>query len=298
MQTLDSLKRRIKSAEDLQSIVKTMKALAAVSIRQYEKAVESLVEYNRTTELSLHVVLTDRGQEFLEEGIHPGGRVGALIFGSDQGMCGQFNDVIADYALSNLIEMGIGEENWMLMSVGLRVEGRLRGAGYPIQKHISLPGSVAGISREVQAIVMTLENWRLHRGVNTVYLFYNRPVSGAANRPTTVRLLPIDVERLRKLETKTWPSHILPIFSMDRQQLMRALIRQHLFVLLFRAFAESLASENAARLTSMQSAEQNIEDRLQLLTQEYHGLRQNSITSELLDIVSGFEVLTNDQPPR
>ena len=85
---------------------------------------------------------------------------------------------------------------------------------------------------------------------------------------------------------------------MDRQQLMRALIRQHLFVLLFRAFAESLASENAARLTSMQSAEQNIEDRLQLLTQEYHGLRQNSITSELLDIVSGFEVLTNDQPPR
>ena len=298
MQTLDSLKRRIKSAEDLQSIVRTMKALAAVSIRQYEKAVESLVEYNRTTELSLHVVLTDRGQEFLEEGIRPGGRVGALIFGSDQGMCGQFNDVIADFALSNLIEMGIDEKNWLLMSIGLRVDGRLRDAGYPIQKHLALPGSVGGISREVQAIVTTLESWRLHRGVNTVYLFYNRPISGAAYRPTTVRLLPIDVERLRNMETKTWPSHILPIFSMDRQQLLKALIRQHLFVLMFRAFAESLASENAARLTAMQSAEQNIEDRLQLLTQEYHGLRQNSITSELLDIVSGFEVLTNDQAAR
>jgi F-type H+-transporting ATPase subunit gamma len=88
VQTLDSLKRRINSAEDLQSIVRTMKALAAVSIRQYEKAVESLVEYNRTTELSLHVVLTDRGQELLEEEIKPGGRVGAIIFGLTRGCVG------------------------------------------------------------------------------------------------------------------------------------------------------------------------------------------------------------------
>jgi F-type H+-transporting ATPase subunit gamma len=292
VQTLDSLKRRIHSAEDLQSIVRTMKALAAVSIRQYERAVESLVEYNRTTELSLHVVLTDRGQELLEEETQPGGRVSAIVFGSDQGMCGQFNDVIADYALSNLIEMDIAEKDWMLMSVGVRVDGRLQDAGYPIHKHLSLPGSVSGISHKVQSMVMTLDTWRLSRGANTVYLFYNRPISGAAYRPTTVRLLPIDVERLRSMETKTWPSHILPTFSMDRQRLLRALIRQHLFVLLFRAFAESLASENAARLTAMQSAEQNIEDRLLLLNQEYHGLRQNSITSELLDIVSGFEVLT------
>jgi len=293
VQTLDSLKRRINSAEDLQSIVRTMKALAAVSIRQYEKAVESLVEYNRTTELSLHVVLTDRGQELLEEEIKPGGRVGAIIFGSDQGMCGQFNDVIADYALSNLIEMGISEDKWMLMSVGIRVDGRLQDAGYPVQKHLSLPGSVSGISSKVQTMVMTLDAWRLNRGVNTVYLFYNRPTSGATYRPTTVRLLPIDVERLRSMETKTWPSHILPTFTMDRRRLLRALIRQHLFVLSFRAFAESLASENAARLSAMQSAEQNIDDRLLLLNQEYHGLRQNSITSELLDIVSGFEVLTS-----
>jgi F-type H+-transporting ATPase subunit gamma len=271
VQTLDSLKRRINSAEDMQSIVRTMKALAAVSIRQYEKAVESLVEYNRTTELSLHVVLTDRGQELIEEEIKPGGRVGAIVFGSDQGMCGQFNDVIADYALSNLIEMGISEDKWMLMSVGIRVDGRLQDAGYPVQKHLSLPGSVSGISRKVQMMVMTLDAWRLNRAVNKVYLFYNRPTSAATYRPTTVRLLPIDVERLRSMETKTWPSHILPTFTMDRQRLLRALIRQHLFVLSFRAFAESLSSENAARLTAMQSAEQNIEDRLLLLNQEYHG---------------------------
>jgi F-type H+-transporting ATPase subunit gamma len=295
MQTLDALKRRINSAEDLHSIVRTMKALAAVSIRQYEKAVESLVEYNRTTELGLHVVLTDRGQELLEEEVRPGGRVGAIIFGSDQGMCGQFNDVIAEYALDNLEQRVVRVEDSLRLSVGVRVEARLYGAGYPSDEHLSLPGSVAGISPKVQSVLLAIDGWRLDRDVNTIYLFYNRPTSAATYRPTTVRLLPIDVERLRSMETKTWPSHTLPVFTMDRRTLLSGLIRQHLFVLLFRAFAESLASENAARLAAMQSAERNIEDRLVELNQEYHGLRQNSITSELLDIVSGFEVLTTNQ---
>ena len=294
MQTLDALKRRIHSAEDLQSIVRTMKALAAVSIRQYEKAVQSLVEYNRTTELGLHVVLTDRGQELLEEENRTGGRVGAIIFGSDQGMCGQFNDVIAEHALNSLSEMGGGIEESIRLSVGIRVEPRLQDAGYPSDESISLPGSVGGISPKVQSVLLAIDGWRLDRDVNTIYLFYNRPTSAATYRPTTVRLLPIDVERLRSMETKTWPSHTLPVFTMDRRTLLSGLIRQHLFVLLFRAFAESLASENAARLAAMQSAERNIEDRLVELNQEYHGLRQNSITSELLDIVSGFEVLTAD----
>jgi F-type H+-transporting ATPase subunit gamma len=295
MQTLEALKRRINSAEDLQSIVRTMKALAAVSIRQYEKAVESLVEYNRTTELGLHVVLTGRGQELLEEEVLTGGRVGAIIFGSDQGMCGQFNDVIAEYALNDLRGMGVEKDDSRRLSVGVRVEARLQGAGYPSNEHLSLPGSVAGISPLVQSVLLAIDGWRLDDEVNAVYLFYNRPISGATYRPTMVRLLPIDVERLQSIETKTWPSHNLPIFTMDRRRLLAALIRQHLFVLLFRAFAESAASENAARLAAMQSAEKNIDDRLAELNQEYHGLRQNSITSELLDIVSGFEVLTTSQ---
>ncbi|HLZ18538.1 MAG TPA: hypothetical protein VKO67_02945, partial [Smithellaceae bacterium] len=60
MQTTESLKRRMKSAGDLLSVVKTMKALAAVSIRQYQKAVDSLKDYNRTVEMGLQVVLKER----------------------------------------------------------------------------------------------------------------------------------------------------------------------------------------------------------------------------------------------
>jgi len=73
--------------------------------------------------------------------------------------------------------------------------------------------------------------------------------------------------------------------------LFSALIRQHLFVVLYRAVAESLASENASRLASMQAAEKNIQEHLAGLTMRYHQERQQSITEELLDIVTGFETL-------
>lgn len=70
-------------------------------------------------------------------------------------------------------------------------------------------------------------------------------------------------------------------------------MREYLFVSLQRAFAELLASENASRLASMQAAEGNIDETLSDLNSQYRRERQSTITSELLDIVSGFEALSN-----
>jgi F-type H+-transporting ATPase subunit gamma len=81
------------------------------------------------------------------------------------------------------------------------------------------------------------------------------------------------------------------MYTVDTGHLFQALIREYLFVSLFRALAESLASENAARLASMQVAERNIEDRLKSLTSQFHQCRQTAVTSELLDIISAFEAL-------
>jgi F-type H+-transporting ATPase subunit gamma len=81
---------------------------------------------------------------------------------------------------------------------------------------------------------------------------------------------------------------------MDRNRLFSALLRQYLFISLFRAFGDSLASENASRLASMQGAEKNIRDLLETLYNQYHQRRQMAITEELLDIVSGFEALESE----
>ncbi len=292
METLEELKRRIESTKDLQSVVKTMKALAAVRIRQYEKAVESLGDYNETVEMALRVIFLNRPQIML--GARPGSRdrLGAIVFGSDHGMCGQLNDQVVSHTLNEIVRFSqAGTRNRFIMAVGERVRGRLEDAGQPVDESISVPGSVTGITPLVQDILVKIEAWHDKKGLNTVLLFYSKYISGASYRPKTVNLLPVDRKWLSNLREKGWPNRCLPMFTMDWELLFSALIRQYIFVSLFRAFAESLASENASRLASMQGAEKNIQDRLRELNMRYHQQRQTSITEELLDIVSGFEAL-------
>lgn len=291
METIESLRRRIKSAEDLHAVVKTMKALAAVTIRQYEKAVESLGEYSRTVELGFQVLLKQKppGVGLTQPALNE--RLGAIVFGSDQGMVGQFNEVIARHAAQELEQRKASQDNLSLLAAGGRVLARLEEAGQPIEDLIALPGSVAAVTPVVQRVVLKIESWRSKRGIDEVLLFFNRPLSGASYRPQTIQLLPVDIEWFGGLASKSWPCRAIPFFTMDWNRLFSWLIREYLFVSLYRAFAESLASENASRLASMQVAERNIENRLDELSAQYHQQRQSAIDAELFDLVAGFEAL-------
>ena len=290
MQTTEDLKRKIGSTEALQSVVKTMKALAAVKIRQYEKAVEALEDYNKTVEMGFQIVLRNRSENVLAKRA-PKKKLGAVVFGSDQGMCGQLNDQVVSHTLDAMDDMHIKFGDRTILTVGERARAILEEEGQSVEGNLSTPGSVSGITPKVQDILGTIENWSMEKGVDQVYLFYNKHLSRALYRPHTVRLLPMDRQWLEGLRKKPWSTRMLPIFTMDRKQLFSALIRHYLFVSLFRAFAESLASENASRLTSMQEAERNIGEQLAELNALFHQLRQMSITEELLDIVSGFEAI-------
>jgi F-type H+-transporting ATPase subunit gamma len=291
MQTIQNLKRKIDSTEDLQSVVKTMKSLAAVSIRQYEQAAQALEDYYRTVELGFQVVLRERFRTRLTIKAAPAGRIAAVVFGSDQGMAGSLNEQIVTHAAEVLENERGGKEQPVILAVGERAFGHLEDAGLPVSDTFNLPGSVSGITPYVQNIVMRIETWQEQFGVDQVMLFHNRTTSQASFRPHTVRLLPIDRQWVERLEKKKWRSRSLPTFTMEPEILFSALIREYLFVSIFRAFVESLASENASRLASMQGAEKNIEERLGELTNQYHQQRQMSITEELLDIVAGFEAM-------
>ena len=291
MQTVESLKRKIKSAQDLQSVVRTMKALAAVSIRQYQKAVESLIEYNKTVEMGLQVALKQKLDSTGSIATLPLQRLGAIVFGSDQGLCGQLNEQIATHALREMGALRVGRDEREVITVGQRVNDYIEDGGQTVAENLTNPSSTAGITPMVQDIITILEEWHVRRRIDHVYLFYNEYLTGASYRPHTVHLLPVDRVFLETLAKGKWPSKILPAFTMDWNVLFTGLIREYLFVSLYRAFAESLASENASRLASMQNAEKNIEERLQELFGQFHRQRQMTITEELLDIVSGFEAL-------
>jgi len=292
MQTTESLKRRIKSAGDLLSVVKTMKALAAVSIRQYQKAVESLDDYNRTVEMGLQIVLKERMNALAQSKEMTVRRMGAIIFGSDQGLCGQLNEQISVFALDSIKEAGVKKENRKVLAVGARVADYVEDAGQTIDELLTTPSSTAGITPLVQEIIMIIEEWHFRNNVDHFMLFYNDYISGANYRPYKVQLLPVNRDWLKEIARKKWDSKSLPIYRMDGDQIFSSLIREYLFVSLYRAFAESLASENASRLASMQNAEKNIEEQLMDLHVQFHRTRQMTITEELLDIVAGFEALS------
>ena len=292
MQTTESLKRRIKSAGDLLSVVKTMKALAAVSIRQYQKAVESLDDYNRTVEMGLQIVLKEHMGATTQRKGETIKRLGVIVFGSDQGLCGQLNEQISVFTLDHFKETGVKKENRKVLAVGARVADYVEDAGQPVDELMATPSSTAGITALVQEIIMVIEEWHFRQNVDHFMLFYNDYISGSNYHPYKVQLLPVNRDWLKDIARKKWDSKSLPIFRMDCNKIFSSLIREYLFVSLYRAFAESLASENASRLASMQNAEKNIEEQMQDLHVQFHRTRQMTITEELLDIVAGFEALS------
>jgi len=290
METIEDLKRRIGSTEDLQSVVKTMKAMAAVKIHQYEQAVESLQDYARTIELGLRAVLRDRPEVMVGARSSGRNRIGSVVFGSDQGMCGQLNDQVVSHALEKIEGESRGDAH-RILAVGQRAGARLEEAGRHIEGTLSTPGSIQGVVPKVQDLLQRIQSWNQEGAADQVFLYHSRPLSGARYEPRTVHLLPVDRTWLSEVRKKRWPTRALPLLTMDWDPLFSSLIRQYLFVSLFQAFAESLASENASRLASMQGAEKNIREQLDDLIMKYHQRRQMSITEELLDIISGFEAL-------
>ena len=296
-QALESMRRRIDSAEDLYGVVRVMKALAAASIRQCELAVESLAEYNRTIETGLQIVLWNRPEAIPANSLS-GKRRGIIVFGSDQGMCGSFNEQAATFAIDTIKALPEREEDRAVLVVGSRLVGRLEDAGCAVRELFPIPSTVSGITSAVQDLLLKVDELRFQDGVEQFLLIHHRPGAPVRSAPATVQLLPIDAAWLRGLAKRHWSSRSLPTFTMDWRELFSALIRQHLFVSLYRAFAESMASENASRLASMQAAEKNIQDHLSVLAVEYHQGRQQSITEELLDIVAGFETLTKEDDRR
>jgi F-type H+-transporting ATPase subunit gamma len=199
---------------------------------------------------------------------------------------------LVNYALEQCQELQGEKGNRAIMAVGARAVARLEEAGEKVDFYFDVPGSLSGITPRVQEILLQIEAWQCPGGVERIVLFHHKPVSGSTYQPQTLPLLPMDLAWLEALGRQPWPSRVLPTYTMDRPQLIYALLGQYLFVVLYQALAESLASENAARLAAMQAAEMNIDERLQELRLQYNQLRQSTITEELLDIVAGFEALT------
>ena len=267
-----------------------MKALAASNIGQYERSVLALVDYYRTVELGLAACL--RKSAPVADPVPSNGRgkdstIAAVVFGSDQGLVGQFDDVACDLALEKLAQL---QGRRLVWAVGERVHDRLADAGLAPQALFAVPNSAKAIGPLVSEVLLATERRTgLAEGVE-LHLFYNRPTSGGTYTPASRRLLPLDESWRRELAGFPWPTEALPEV-IGGSETLRALIREYLFISLFRACAESLAAENASRLAAMDRADRNIDGLLESLHSSFNRLRQSSIDEELFDVISGYEAM-------
>lgn len=290
--TTASLRRKIGSAGDLHSVVRTMKAMAASSIGQYENAVRSLDDYYRTVQLGLSACFRQSAELGVEIRVEPQevGTTLAIVFGSDQGLVGLFNGAMADFVMRTLKDLPGKKVVW---TIGERMHAHLAETGVTPGHSFTLPNSIRAIAQLVGQILLEIERQSERGGIAPVYVFHQRPASGSVYAPVSQRLLPLDQPWQRDLTAIRWPTKNLPEVMNEKKTTLLAFVHEFLFVSLFRACAESLASENASRLAAMQRAEKNIDELLDDLNRTLHRLRQSGIDEELFDLVSGFEALTS-----
>jgi len=288
--TLESLRRKINGATDLESVVRTMKVLAASNIIQYEKAVISLADYYRTVELGLFVCLQNRSGLTMAEkqARKQPENIGAIVFGSDQGLVGQFNEILAKFTGNKLYNFQGKKQIW---AVGERMQGRLEDDGLPLSGSFSVPNSLNTITPLIGQILLESEMHYEKGEISQLFIFHNKPKPGALYEPVMQRLLPLDKEWSNSAAHLKWPTNNIPETIFGVASTLHGLIRQYLFISLFRACAESMASENASRLAAMQRAEKNIDELLEDLNRSFHRLRQSTIDEELFDVISGSEAL-------
>ena len=288
MKTLAHVQQKRASAEDLKSVVRTMKAMAASNIGQYELAVHSLDEYTEVIALGILAYFSHEPPGFIDskpikrkEPLHC-----AIVFGSDQGLVGQFNDSLADFVSSFLSKLHGESEIW---AVGERIELKLLDKNLKIAQQLQVPNAVQAITPLVAKILLNSEKGIQSAAFTNCYVFHNKPKVGIGYSPIVQKLLPLDQEWKRDILIRSWPTSLIPELAGDKKDILLALIHEFLFSSLFKACAESLASENASRLLAMQRAEKSIGERLEELNREFHQLRQSLIDEELLDVISGFE---------
>lgn len=284
MPGLQAIKKSIRSAENLKAIVSTMKAHASANITQFQNAAGASMEYRNVLDLSLFVVLSQEEEILPAEDVQKGNRL-HIVFGSDHGLAGRFNERIVSFAFDHITQ---NEEDKVIV-IGQQIVQRLQ-HDFSIHKAFAQPQSTENISSMVNKLLVQIDELRSEAPLEKILLYYNKPHDSSIFIEATELLFPVDLAELSQNKVN-WESKGIPTYFAEKQEIISDLIRQYFFITLYRAFCFSLASENASRLASMQSAEKNVDKQLEELNYLFRRERQNSITEELNDIVSGFKAI-------
>ena len=285
--SLELLAHHTQSLQSIQSIVKTMKTMSVINAQPYEKAATSIAAYRDIVLTGLQAFMHSHGPLPHQP---PTDSLPVIVaLGSDHGLCGNYNELVAAEVATHVSPERIPH----IICVGAQMQDALNGLGIATEPALLPPATADGLGRLARELVRLLDEVDQRAGLGAInaLLVYTRRADHGQNIPVSQRLLPLDQALMDSLASKNWTSNSLPQFNVPAEELLAALIRNLLFADLFSAAAEALVTENAARLERMTQAEHSVDERLDTLSGETRQVRQNQITTELLDVIIGFEAL-------
>ena len=286
MAKTQDLKRRIRSVRNTMQLTKAMKMVSAAKLRRAQERIMNARPYAHQTLAVLRSVALRA-----EEDAHPllqarvGKKAHIILIAGDKGLCGAFNSHIIRTAEEYV------RENLESHEISITTVGK-KSLQYFERRDWEIKQSLVDIFRNVQFShaeeIATAAIERFLSGeVDSVYVAYNEFKSAIQASPIVHPLLPI--QRIEPAEGDIAEDYI---YEPSADALLKALLPHYVRHLIFQALLESAGAEHAARMTSMDSATSNASELIDSLTLTMNRVRQASITTEIIEVVSGAEALS------
>ena len=281
------IRRRIRSVKSTQQITRAMKFVAAAKLRKAQermflarpyshRMIKVLSSLASRVETVTHPLLEIREEKFVE----------LVVITGDKGLCGAFNSNILRSAVDFLEREKTEQKNLQLNLVGRKGRDFFRRRQYRIRTE-TIQLSAAVTFQQASSLADSIIEGYTSGNTDAVYLLFNEFKSVMQQRIIIQKMLPIQ----RIAEEEKGDLHTEYIYEQDPQQILSSLLPRYVATQVFHALIESVAAEQAARMTSMEAATKNAGEMIDYLTLTMNRARQASITKELIEIVSGANAL-------
>jgi len=305
-QVASEIQQRLHSLEDIRHLLRSIRAMSAIRWRRARARLQSAQQY--ASDVDRQLALATTFPTALTRGVHntrlggaspavsrtnavTEGQVGLIALSSDRGLCGTFNVGVVAHALDFIERERQRKREVKLISLGGYGEKLFCRAGCELlyTEHFPLTHAVSFV--EARDIVAKVKRFYEARAFDTLYLIYNQFVSFGRYRRVEVRLLPPDLTAVwRSVRGSSRDGRPLApedlILGTSPHALQEFLLWEHLAMQVYRALIESMVSEQGARLQTMDAAIANLDERVEQLRLQYHAVRQESITQEVLAVQS------------
>ncbi len=289
MPSTREIRRRIRSIRNTAQITRAMEMVAASRMRRAQQAVTA----SRPFSEKIRHVLADLGAStgggdsvmhpLLER--RPENRVTLILMTSDRGLAGSFNTNIIRTAINFILDRQ--DQQVSVIAVGRKGRDYMVRRRRDLKAEFSNIGDLPGLEVITPVAYMVMDEFTSGQ-TDAVYLAYTEYISTLNQRPTLLKILPIEPPEVEEGRSNKVPDYI---FEPNPAMLLKALLPRYVEVQLYQALLESKASEHSARMVAMRNATDNANELVDELTLTYNKLRQANITKEIIEIASGAAAL-------